>query len=203
MTRNAVAQKLSDSNTTTSEEKRMYYPVSASEAYNLGIELEKILSNVYRELETKCNSTSARKVLKDLVKQNQEDIKNFQDGFNYALNCEIGNFYRTNGAVISYDSIEKEIASTKPLIIRNLENFIRKTESLQHDIKNTGSNDIGEYFNTKNSTEVLEVGLKVRENSSELYQRLAKLYPEGTIRFAFEDMAEVIIEGSNKIRQKF
>lgn len=203
MTRNVAVKIISDSNTTTSEQRKLYYPITASEAYDLGIGLEKMLSNIYQVLETKCNSTSSRKVLKDLVKQNQEDIKNFQDGFNYALNCEIGHFYRNQGQIVSYEAIENELTSTKPIIIRNLENFIRKNEAIHNDIKNQAGNTIGEYFNTKNSTEVLEVGLKVRESSSELYQRLAKLYPEGAIRNAFEEMAEVIIEGSNKIKQKF
>lgn len=203
MTKSTATKIISDSSTTTSEKRPLYYPVTASEAYHLGLEMEKMLNVVYQELETKCQSTSSKKVLKALVKQNQEDIKNFHEGFNYALNCEIGEFYRNKGAVISHESVEKEIASSKHIIMRNIENFIRKNEAIQNDLKNKEGNTIGEYFNAKNSMEVLEVGLKVRENSYELYQRLAKLYTDVSIRNAFEEMAEIIKEGSNRISQIF
>ena len=36
-----------------------------------------------------------------------------------------------------------------------------------------------------------------------LYQRLAKLYTDVSIRNAFEEMAEIIKEGSNRISQIF
>lgn len=201
MTISAVAEVISTNNSTTSESKPMHCPKTASEAYNLGIEMEKVLTGIYTELEKKCNSPSAKKILITVLTQNRQDIATFYEAFGFALNCEIGRFYQSKGKVVSYDSIEQQIASTKPLIIRNLENFFRKNEEIQKDIFQEGSN-LGEYFNTRNSTDVYEVCMKVRANSSELYARLAKLYPAGEIRAAFEEMVQIINEGSSEISRK-
>lgn len=181
------------------EKNQLHYPVSVSEAFNLGIKIEQMISNIYSELD-RCKSKAAQEILQEFRIQNEQDIAHFLGAFNFYLNCEIGEFYRNSGAVPD-NKVEKEIAKTKPLIIRNLENYYHKIETIQNDIKEKDSEEIGKYFNTTDSKDIYKIGMEVRNNSRELYERLSKLYPEGAIKNAFVEMAAVINAGSNKLEE--
>ncbi len=200
---NSVAFKISSSNDTTTVERKKEFrcPVTASEAYNLGLAMEKVLGEVYSDLETRCKSAEAKKMLKDLVKQNHQDVADFMESFKFSLNCEIGAFYQACGVVFPGDISEQELVNTQPLITRNLENFFLKINTIQNDLKGQTNSGLGEYFNTKTGSDVYTVGISVRSNSSELYERLAKLYPEGKIKQAFEEMAQIIDQGNLKLSQ--
>ncbi|HZK43197.1 MAG TPA: hypothetical protein VFC73_02815 [Syntrophomonadaceae bacterium] len=195
MTKNIAFNIVNDN--TTIDENRHYFPVTASEAYNLGLSMEKMLGEIYNSLENNCQGTDLKELLKKLVKQNEKDVVEIYEGFEYALNSEIGEFYRAGGVVD--ETIDPEIEQSKLLIMRNLENFFRKTEKIQEEIQDLENNSLEAYFNTKNSNEAYKASEDFRNTSIELYERLAKLYPEGLIRDAFEHITQVMVNGGKNL----
>lgn len=168
------------------------YPFSASEAFQFGIDMQEMIIAIYTELNN-CRRRSALETIQYFQKQYERDIKSLTDYLLFTLNTEMGEFYQNQGRPFDHDFIEKEIAKTQLLIKRNIENYITKIQTIYNDI------ELGEYHANADSNEIFDLSMELRNYSSELYSRLAKLYPEGNIRKAFLIMAEIIDVGSNDL----
>lgn len=180
------------------EEKiKFKIPTTVSEAYGLGITMSSLFLHVLAILKTQCKSESGRKILDLFMKQEEKDLDALSFSFKFALNCEITRFYQSKGEIITTDVSKEQLTETKLLITRNLENFFAWMQEIENSFSRLPAPDAGRYFNTKNKDDVSNICMKARNNIAELYRRLAKLYPEGNIRLAFEEMAD-ILEAGNK-----
>lgn len=185
---------------TKNEEKiKFKIPATASEAYRLGITMSELFLNVLVILKTQCHSESGRKILDLFIKQEEKDLKDLSFNFKFALNCEIAKFYQLRGEVINNDLSRELMQETKLLITRNLENFFDWMQEIERSFSAFPAPDISKYFNTKTKEDVFATCLKARNNIIELYRRLAKLYPEGSIRNAFNEMADILEESNQNL----
>ncbi len=173
-------------------------PITASGAYRQGLDMELLLGEIYGALAARCKNQTAQEVLKEVVKQNKRDVADIMECFKFALNCEIDIFYQGQGIVFPADINEHELIYTK-LIIRNLENQFARINTIFNEINEQTTEELGNYFDAKTQRDLLELVLNVRNNSQDLYGRLAQLYPAGKIREAFTDMAEIISDGNQKL----
>ena len=155
-------------------------PLSASQAYRLGVEMHGTLITIYNTLAEKCNSKFDLQVVKKMIKQEQDNIVALEKGFTFALNCEVGRFYASGGIELEEDRVAEPIADTRQLIQRNLENCRAHMETLENEVATTNIQG-----------ETIAVAGQTKEYLRAFYQRLAQLYPAGDIRRAFEDMAEL------------
>ena len=171
-----------------------HYPLTVSEAYSLVIGIEKLTTAVYDELR-KTKNSKAKEVLQDFEEQNQLELASLSKAFNYYLNCEIGEFYNSGGILDKSSEIEDKITNKKSLINRNLRNHYQKVSTIYDDIRNRNT----DYFDTNNCKDIFELGLEVRHNSCELYERLAKLYPTGPMEKAFINIANLIKTGNENL----
>ncbi len=179
-------------NLTSTIGKTWDYPFSASEAIQFGIDMQEMIITIYKELNN-CQRESALETIQYFQKQYERDNTSLTDYLLFTLNTEMGEFYQKQGKVLNHDSIKKKVAKTQLLIKRNIENYITKIQTIYNDI------ELGEYYLNADSNEIFDISMELRNNSSELYSRLAKLYPEGDIRKAFLVMAEIIDVGSNDL----
>ncbi len=174
------------------EEESWTYPYTASEAFQLGIGMQQMIVAIYDELEN-CEKQCAQNTMWDFRKQYEADIASFTDYLLFTLNTEMDDFYQNGGRPTDNEAIKRQLADTKLLIKRNIENYITKIKTIYVDL------ELGEYKVTANSDDILEINMGIRTAASELYNRLAKLYPAGEIKNAFEVMARTIDKGSNQI----
>lgn len=168
------------SSTTPTVQGSVSCPLSASQAYRLGMNMHTAIINIYATLAEKCSTKFDRQVIKKMIKQEQERITAFEKGFDFALNCEVGRFYASGGIQLEEDQAAKMIANTTQLIQRNLDNCKAHIETLEKEVAAT-----------KVRGETIAVAGRTKEYVKDLYQRLAQLYPEGEISRAFEDMADL------------
>lgn len=172
--------RIMNSSTTTTVQSKVSCPLSASQAYRLGVEMHTAIINIYTTLAEKCSTKFDRQVINKLIRQEHDRIAAFEKGFEYALNCEVGRFYASGGTELEEDQMAKTIANTKQLIQRNLDNCKAHIETLEKEVAAT---------NVRGET--IAVASRTKEYVKDLYQRLAQLYPEGEIRRAFEDMVDL------------
>lgn len=172
--------RMMKSSTTPTVQGSVSCPLSASQAYKLGVDIHTVMINIYEVLAGKCSNTSDYKATKKMIEREQERIAAFRKGFEFALNCEVGRFYNSGGIELEEDQMARSIATTRQLIQRNLDNCRAHMETLEREIAATGVKE-----------ETITVAGHTKEYVKDLYQRLAQLYPQGEIRRAFEDMAEM------------
>lgn len=186
-------------NQITKDEEKIKFkiPTTASEAYGLGITMSSLFLHVLAILKTQCKSESGRKILDLFIKQEEKDLECMSFDAKFMLNCEIFKFYQSGGQVLTTEVSREQMAETKFLITRNLENFFTWMQEIEDIFSRLPAPDAGKYFNTKNKDDVFNICMKARNNMAELYRRLARLYPEGNIKFAFEEMADILEEGNN------
>jgi len=155
-------------------------PLSASQAYRLGVNLHTAIVDIYTALAKKCSTASEQETIKAMIEQEQERIAAFEKGFAFALNCELSRFYNSGGTVLEEDKMAQLITDTRQLIQRNLDNCRAHLETLEKEIAAT----------TVREQTITVVG-HTKEYARDLYQRLSQLYPKCEISRAFEDMAEM------------
>lgn len=166
--------------TTSAEQGPVTCPLSASQAYGLGIRMHTAVLNEYTALTEKCASEGSIKVLKSLIDQKKKSIASLEGCFNYALNCEMGRFYNSGGMVLETDLVAKEVADSKPIIMRNLDNFYA-------DMKKLDAADSERYLSNPQAFAKF-----ANTYMMDLFSRLSRLYPEGEISKTFKDMADTI-----------
>lgn len=170
--------RIMKSSTTPNVQGSVSCPLSASQAYRLGVNMHTAIIDIYTVLAEKCSTKSDHKVIKEMIKQEQDRITALEKGFSFALNCEMGRFYASGGTKLEEDQTARLIANTRQLIQRNLDNCRTHIETLEKEVALT-----------KVREETITVVGHTKEYVKDLYQRLAQLYPEGEISRAFEDMA--------------
>lgn len=156
------------------------YPLSASEAFKLGIGVRTAIMNVYASLAEKCSTNNDRAVINNVVTQDQEKIATLEKEFDFALNCEVGRFYAAGGTLLETDEMARKISNTSQLIQRNLDNCSAHISSLTK-----------EAHTTSDSQEIMTLASRINEYVKDMYLRLAQFYPQGEIRRAFQYMADI------------
>lgn len=174
-----------DSTEAASSENSFSVPMLTSEAYSLGIKMEKMLLSIYTILDSK-RSPANQEVVQAFIERKKEELKKLDFYFRFALNCELDRFYQQGGTVTELAVNSEQISSTRPLIIRNLNNFYNRIGELQDELRTE------KYFDTESAEDLYLFGTKSRECSIDLYRRLAALYPAGEIRKAFLEMAGIL-----------
>lgn len=172
-----VARMMKNS-TTPTVQGSVPCPLSASQAYRLGVDMHKAIINIYSTLADKCSTRIDYQTINTMIKQEQERISAFEKGFDFALNCEVGRFYASGGIVLEEDQVARTITKTQQLIQRNLNNCQAHIETLEKEMAAARVRE-----------ETIVVAGRTKDYLKDLYQRLAQLYPEGEISRAFEDMA--------------
>lgn len=172
--------RIMKSTTTPTVQGTVSCPLSASQAYRLGVNMHTAMINIYAAMAEKCSTKSDHQVIKEMIKQEQDRIAAFEKGFTFALNCEVDRFYASGGIKLEADQMVGLIANTRQLIQRNLDNCRVHMETLEKEVALTQVRE-----------ETITVVSHTRAYVKDLYQRLAQLYPEGEISRAFEDMADM------------
>ena len=163
-------------------------PLTASEAYSLGITIGKHIREIYANISRNCGESLVTDVIDGCISRKQVETNILKERFNYALNCEIDRFYQSGGTLIEPDQTQKEIANKDIIINRNLNSFASILENY-YDYSQT-INDINSFSSLYDA---------VCKNSTELYKRLAKFYTHDNISRAFEDMANIVAEEAYKV----
>lgn len=174
-----AAVKMQNSNTPIVQSS-VSYPLSASEAYRLGVEIHTAIINIYASLAKKCSSENDHDLINNVVKQDQEKIATLEKEFEFALNSEVGRFYATGGTRLETDEMAREISDTSQLIQRNLDNCSAHIKSMAKEADAT-----------RDGQEIMTVASRINEYINDMYRRLAQLYPQGEIRRAFQHMADL------------
>ncbi|MBO8158918.1 hypothetical protein [Thermosyntropha sp.] len=195
----ATALFIQNQITKETEKIKFKVPTTASEAYTLGITMSSLFLHILTILSSQCKSEKGREILNLFAAQEEKEIKTFSSDFKFALNCEITRFYQSGGTIIPLDISKEQIAETKLLITRNLENFFNWMQEIENSFANNPSPDASKYFNTKNVEDVFATCMKARMSIIGLYRRLAKLYPKGNISKAFEEMALTLEKGNENL----
>jgi len=187
-----MQQAISSFNDTATPSKRISFesPLSASEAFKMGITMENLMLNIYQAVAQRCDQVETKRVLQQVALQAEEQIKALKECHRFALNSELGRFYNSGGVLLETDINQAKVAESYPLIMRNLEIFFDKMQEIEADLLD--KSDLGTYFQVKNPQQAADLCAKAKQNSAELYNRLARLYPQTEISEAFEEMARII-----------
>lgn len=156
------------------------YPLSASEAYRLGVNIQTTIMNMYASVAEKCSTENDRHAVGNVVKQDQVKIATLEKDFKFALNDEVGRFYAAGGTLLEADEIARQTSNTSQLIQRNLDNCKAHVKSM-----------VKEADATKDGQEIMSVASRVNGYVKDMYLRLAQLYPQGEMRQAFQHMADL------------
>ena len=174
-----AAVKMQNSNTPIVQGS-VSYPLSASEAYRLGVTIHTAIINIYASLAEKCSTKNDRDVISTIVNQDQVKIATLEKEFEFALNCEVGRYYAAGGTVLETDEMARKISDTSQLIQRNLDNCSTHIKSMAKDADAT-----------RGGQEIMTVASRINGYINDMYRRLAQLYPQGEIRRAFQHMADL------------
>jgi hypothetical protein len=156
------------------------YPLSASEAYRLGVNIHTAILNMYASLAEKCSTENDRHAVDKVVKQDQVKIAALEKEFKFALSSEVGRFYAAGGTLLETDEMARQISDTSQLIQRNIDNCSSHVRSMAKEADAT-----------KDGREIITVASQINGYIKDMYLRLAQLYPQGEIRQAFQHMADL------------
>lgn len=173
----AEAAVVTNNSMTPTEQGSVSCPLSASQAYHLGVTFGGMVVNVCTILAQKCRDQENRSVLYQFIDRKEAAIATYQEGYKYSLNCELGRFYNTGGTTLETDKVAQEVADTKLIIQRNLNNFMAQMDSWKEK--------------TKDQDNMAIVCEQIRETLVDMYNRLAQLYPSEEIRRTFKEMAAI------------
>lgn len=163
-------------------------PLTSSQVYSLGTLINKHVGEIYSIIASNCQESALTDVLDCCISQNQIEAGILEERFTFALNCEIDRFYQSGGVLIESDLTLEEISDKHAIINRNLDSFRAILKSYR------------DYAQTVNNVESFSsLYYEIYKNMVELYKRLAKFYCSESVSKAFEDMANIVEDGTYKV----
>ena len=180
--------------TNSATKPRNNFPTTASEAYSLAVSAKEAVFQTCVLLIEDYNDTKIVKGLKHIANQEKKELRVFSSWLNYELNCACSAFYESNGAIIMPVMSEEAIDGLAPKVNQTLDEFYAQIDRIQRFIVAFGRDELGCHRGINDERGAFRVVFDTRLVCKILFENLAALYPEGEIRNAFLNMADIIYQ---------
>lgn len=165
-------------------------PRDVVDTYKMGLALNNLVFERLQPFKARLISTALKEILVYLDSFYEKEQNLFSAWLNYELNLQSKHFYDSLGLVIEGDCISDDnLIHLNKLLIRDL-NTIENHIALIDDLVERKE---------KNITTAFIAWLDLRDSISFLYHKLSRLYPDGSIRDALREMADILDKDQDSI----
>gem|GEM_PF-4786639 len=142
-------------------------PLTASEVYKFGINIEETLITTYLSLMEDNFSSVSSNIINSFINQAKSNKNLFNDRFKHMLNIELSNFYNSRGLFSPQDQVLKMITNNTSDIEQIINSYLNELHSIK--IKHNS---------TVLETDIYSLCLSLRNLATELYTNMARFYPQ-------------------------
>lgn len=180
----------------SSANPKNYCPTTAGETYSMGISIMEEVFQIWVILIESCLDSEIEKMLRKLANLGMKETKLFNSWLNYELNCAYASFYESNGTIIPVNLTSEELRILTPEFQQALNKYGSDLNHYKNYFMQLSSQEI-------NERQLFMAGIEVRELCQRLFEDCSRFYPEGEIRNAFLNMAEILAENNVIARNEY